>query len=79
MGNPAQSFQTTFKMNLSHLEKEKITGSLAMKGLNSQVPRFWDRIKKAIATKGITFDKLLRMYAITSKAVEDIEAIVKEK
>jgi len=66
-------------MNLSSLEKDKLTGSLAMDGLNFQLPKFWDRIKKAIATKGITFDKLLRMYAVAKKAVDDIEAIAKEK
>jgi hypothetical protein len=60
-------------------ELEKKSGELAIVGLNVGLPKLFDKIKKAMSMKGITFAKLIRIYAVVESAVKQIDAIVAEK
>lgn len=66
-------------MILAQQDKEKMTGLLALAAIEAQIPKFFEKIKKILKDKKLTFDKVLRIYAIVQKAVKDVEAIVAEK
>jgi hypothetical protein len=74
-GNSAPS---KFKfMNVQQIEQK--AGQLATAGIFAGIPRLIKRVNDALKKKGITVAKMVRMYAVIEKAVEDIEAIAKEK
>lgn len=64
-------------MNVQQIELK--AGQLATYGIFGSVPKLVKRINDALKRKGITIGKMVRIYAVFEKAVEDIEAIAKEK
>ena len=55
-----------------------MTGGLALEAIEFGVPKLFDKVKKVLKDKKLTFDKALRIYAVIRKAVQDIEAIASE-
>lgn len=66
-------------MQLTAAEKEKLTGGLAIEAIEAGIPKLFDKVRKMLKDKKLTFDKILRMYAVVVRAVKDIEAIASEK
>jgi hypothetical protein len=59
------------------IETEKLQSHLAGEQVKESLPKFWQRIRTAIASKQITIVKLLNIYQVLETAVQQIEAIVK--
>lgn len=64
---------------MTNIEQNALAGKLAIAAAESGIKGFLARISKAIKTKGITFEKVLRIYSVVNKAVKDVEAIITEK
>ena len=64
---------------MTSVEQSTLAGKLAVQAAESGIKAFLAKISKAIKTKGITFEKVLRIYTVVNKAVKDVEAIIAEK
>lgn len=58
---------------------ENQAGLLALEGINTNLPRIFKRLSEAFKSKGLTLEKILQMYVLLKKCIEDIEAILKSK
>lgn len=62
------------------MEKEsKGAKALTKTGILGQLPRLTKRIADCLRKSGLSLDKLITVYQILVKAVEDIEAEIKAK
>lgn len=61
------------------MTQEQLTGKLAIQAAEIGVKGFMSKIVKAIQAKGITLGKVLQIYQIVEKAVNDIEAVLAAK
>ena len=64
---------------MSDADVSKKSGELALVGVNTLVPKLFDRIKKAISDKKLSFVKVIKIYGVLEAAVKQIEGIVNEK
>jgi hypothetical protein len=64
---------------MTSAEQSTLAGKLAVAAAETGIKAFLAKISKAIKTKGITFEKVLRIYVVVNKAVKDVEAIIAEK
>lgn len=60
-------------------EQTVLAGKLALSAAETGIKGFLAKIAKALKAKGITLEKVLRIYAIVAKALKEVEATLAEK
>lgn len=77
MGSFAQSLPNLYIMSDADVSKK--SGELALVGVNTLVPKLFDKIKKALGDKKLSFVKVIKIYGVIESAVKQVEAIIAEK